>query len=110
MQEKSQKAEMDETDEGEKIFPSCVFWGLPDELVPDIIICCKTCTFTAALLSRQSAAKSNLGGTPLMKKALALILAAAMSCSLVLTGCGGGNAAAGSASTGAAAADRQSVV
>ena len=38
-----------------------------------------------------------------MKKALALILAAAMSCSLVLTGCGGGNAAAGSASTGAAA-------
>ena len=39
-----------------------------------------------------------------MKKALALILAAAMSCSLVLTGCGGGNAAAGSASTGAAAA------
>lgn len=38
-----------------------------------------------------------------MKKALALILAAAMSCSLFLTGCGGGNAAAGSASTGAAA-------
>ena len=44
-----------------------------------------------------------------MKKALALILAAAMSCSLVLTGCGGGNAAAGSASTGAAAAGAQSL-
>ena len=36
-----------------------------------------------------------------MKKALALILAAALSCSLFLTGCGG-NTAAGSASTGAA--------
>ena len=38
-----------------------------------------------------------------MKKALALILAAAMACSLVLTGCGGGTSATGSASTGAAA-------
>ena len=38
-----------------------------------------------------------------MKKALALILAAAMACSLVLTGCGGGTSTTGSASTGAAA-------
>lgn len=33
-----------------------------------------------------------------MKKALALILATAMACSLLLTGCGGGGAASGSGS------------
>lgn len=39
-----------------------------------------------------------------MKKALALVLAAAMTCSLFLTGCGGNGGAAGSTSAGGAAA------
>ena len=43
-----------------------------------------------------------------MKKALALILAAAMACALVLTGCGG--AGAGSTSAGGAAGGKQNLV
>ena len=44
-----------------------------------------------------------------MKKALALILAAAMTCSLLLTGCGGGSGAGSASGSTAGSAAKQSL-